>query len=168
MIKEINAAWKTDPLYDGRNLIECIGIQGHEMVGPDLVSQYQHAFALFAAIIDEDLLDWICISELDMKQSDTAPGGGARAPDTLNQKQADAIGYQYALLFKVFEKFKEYIDHVIFWSQFGASWLSSYVLFDHEQMASQAYYAIMDPDRFISGHSYLDSYFTGEQAKDKK
>jgi GH35 family endo-1,4-beta-xylanase len=168
MIKEINAAWKTDPLYDGRNLIECIGIQGHEMVSPDLVSQYRHAFALFAAIIDEGLLDWICISELDMKQSDTAPGGGARAPDILNQKQADAIGYQYALLFKVFEKFKEYIDHVIFWSQFGASWLSSYVLFDHEQMASQAYYAVMDPDKFISGHSYLDSYFTGEHVKNKK
>jgi len=168
MIKEINTAWKTDPLYDGRNLIECIGIQGHETVSPDLAGQYRHAFAMFAGIIDDDLLDWICISELDMKQNDTAPGGGARAPEVLNQKQADAIGYQYALLFKVFEKFKKYIDHIIFWSQFGASWLSSYVLFDHEQMASQAYYAVMDPDRFIKGHSYLDSYFTGEHDRNRK
>jgi len=168
MIKDINTAWKTDPLYDGRNLIECIGIQGHETVDPDLAGKYQRTFALFAGIIDEGLLDWICISEMDMKQSDTAPGGGARAPEVLNQKQADAIGYQYALLFKVFEKFKKYIDHIIFWSQFGASWLSSYVLFDHEQRASQAYYAVMDPDRFIKGHSYLDSYFTGDHDKSKK
>jgi hypothetical protein len=26
----------------------------------------------------------------------------------------------------------------------------------------------MDPDRFIKGHSYLDSYFKGEYAKVRK
>jgi hypothetical protein len=97
-----------------------------------------------------------------MKQSASAPGGAARAPEVLNQKQADCIGYQYALLFKMFEDLKKYIDHVIFWNQSGSGWQGSYVLFDHEQKASQAYYAAMDPDRFISGHSYLDSYFAGK------
>jgi hypothetical protein len=43
--------------------------------------------------------------------------------------------------------------------------MNSYVLFDQNQMASQAYYGIMDPDRFIKGHSYLDKYFAGEYDK---
>jgi GH35 family endo-1,4-beta-xylanase len=165
MIREINTEWKTDPLYDGRNLIECMGIQGHETVGPEMVSKNQDSVAVFAGLIDEGLLDWICFSEVDIKQPESAPGGGAFAPSVLNQKQADAIGYQYALLFKMFEKYRKYIDHVIFWSQYGASYMNSYVPFDHNKMASQAYYGIMDPDKFISGHSYLDSYFDGEYDK---
>lgn len=165
MIREINSVWKTDPLYDGRNLIECMGIQGHDIVSPNLVSQSQRAVALFASLIDEGLLDCICYSEIDIKQPDLAPGGEALAPAVMNQKQADAIGYQYALFFKMYDKYKKYIDHVIFWSQFGASWMNSYVLFDHEQRASQAYYGAMDPDRFIKGHSYLDDFFAGEYDK---
>jgi len=165
MIKELNTAWLSDPLYDGRNLIECMGIQGHETVSPNMASRNQSYISSFAGLIDNDLLDWICYSEIDMRQSDSAPGGGARAPEILNQEQADTIGYQYALLFKLFEKYKNYIDHVIIWSPYGESYMNSYVLFDQNQMASQAYYAIMDPDRFIKGHSYLDKYFAGEYQK---
>ena len=165
MIKAINAAWKSDPLYDGRNLIECIGLQGHVKAAPDLAGKSQISATLFSDLIDNGLLDRICYSELDIKQPDYAPGGSALAPAVLNQKQADVIGYQYALLFKLFDKYKKYIDHVIIWSQFGSSWQNSYVLFDHEQMASQAYYGIMDPDRFILGHSYLDNFFAGEYEK---
>jgi hypothetical protein len=167
MIRELNAAWKKDPLYDGRNLVECIGIQGHDRVNPSLASLNQQSLAMFSGLIDEGLLDFICYSELDIKQGEGAPGGKALAPEVLNKKQADVVGYQYALLFKLFEKFKKYIDHVIIWNQYGCGWQNSYVLFDHEQMASQAYYAVMDPDRFIKGHSYLDGYFAGEYAKIK-
>jgi len=164
MIKELNTAWKTDSLYDGRNLIECMGIQGHDTVNPTLASRNQNSVRMYASLIDEGLLDSICYSELDLKLPDTAPGGGALAPDILNQKQADVIGYQYALLFKVFEKYKKYIDHVIIWGQEGSGFQKSYVPFDHAGMASQAYYGIMNPDLFIKGHSYLDSYFDGEYA----
>jgi len=167
MIKEINTAWKDDPLYDGRNLIECMGFQGHEVVNPITARQNHHSIILFTELIDEGLLDSICISEMDIRQPDGAPGGEALAPAVLNQKQADTIGYQYALLFKLFEKYRKYVDHVIFWSQYGASWMSSYVPFDHDKMASQAYYAIMDPDKFIQGHSYLDEYFEWEYDKIK-
>jgi GH35 family endo-1,4-beta-xylanase len=167
MVKELNTIWKSDPLYDGRNLIECIGIQGHDTVSPVLASSNQKAISLFAELIDEDLLNKICYSEIDIKHPDSAPGGRALAPAVLNQKQSDVIGYQYALLFKMFDKFKKYIDHIILWNQHSAGWQNSYVLFDHEQMASQAYYAIMDPDKFIQGHSYLDSYFKDEYKKIK-
>jgi GH35 family endo-1,4-beta-xylanase len=167
MIKDLNTAWKNDPLYDGRNLIECMGIQGHERVTPVAASQNQQSLLLFAGLIDEGLLDSVAYSEIDVKQTCDAPGGEALAPAALNQKQADVIGYQYALLFKLFDKYKKYIDHVIIWSQYGASFLNSYVLFDHEKKASQAYYAVMDPDRFIQGHSYLDEFFKGEYQKIK-
>jgi len=165
MIREINTAWESDPLYDGRNLIECIGIQGHETVSSNMASRNQSYISSFAGLIDNGLLDWICYSELDIKQPDSAPGGGAKAPEILNRRQADAIGYQYALLFKLFEKYKKYIDHVIFWNPCDPSLMSSYVIFDHDKMASQAYYAIMDTDRFIKGHSYLDGFFAGEYDK---
>jgi len=161
MIKELNTAWKTDVLYDGRNLIECMGIQGHDTVSPDLAKKNEHSISLFIKLINDGLLDSICFSEIDIKQPESAPGGKALAPNVLNEKQADAIGYQYALLFKLFDKYKQYIDHVIIWNQHSAGWGNSYVLFDHEQRASQAYYAIMNPDKFIEGHSYLDGYFNG-------
>jgi GH35 family endo-1,4-beta-xylanase len=159
MVKELNLAWKTDPLYDGRNLIECIGIQGHDTIGPDLANLNEKSFTLFIELINDALLDTICISELDLKQPGSAPGGKALAPDILNEKQADAVGYQYALLFKLYDKYKKYIDHVTTWYQSGAGWGNSYVLFDHELKASQAYYAVMDPDKFIKGHSYLAGFF---------
>ncbi|MCL2265866.1 MAG: endo-1,4-beta-xylanase [Treponema sp.] len=165
MIKEINTAWKTDPLYDGRNLIECMGIQGHEAAGPLTASRSQISIAVFADLIDKGLLNKISFSEFDIRQPSYAPGGQALAPAVMNQKQADCLGYQYALFFKMFEKYKKYIDHVIFWSPYASSWMNSYVLFDHEQMASQAYYAVMDPDRFIKGHSYLDDFYAGEYDK---
>jgi len=167
MIKEINTAWKSDPLYDGRSLIECMSIQGHESVSPVVASQNQQSLLLFIELIDNGLLDCISYSELDIRQPFDAPGGEALAPAVLNQKQADAVGYQYALLFKMFDKYKKYFDHVIFWAQYGASWMDSYIPFDHEKKASQIYYAIMDPDRFIQGHSYLDDYFNGEYDKIK-
>jgi len=167
MIKELNTAWKNDPLYDGRNLIECMGIQGHNLVTTATASQNQQSLLLFTKLIDEGHLDSVCYSEIDIRQPNEAPGGEALAPAALNQKQADAVGYQYALLFKMFDKYKKYIDHVIFWSQYGASFLNSYVLFDHEKKASQAYYAVMDPDKFITGHSYLDGFFSGEYQKIK-
>ena len=116
-------------------------------------------------MIDEGLLDSICISELDLRLLDFTPGGEALAPAVLNQKQADCLGYQYALLFKMYYKYRKYIDHVIIWGQHGTGWMHSYIPFDHELKASQIYYGIMDPDKFIQGHSYLDEFFKDENNK---
>jgi GH35 family endo-1,4-beta-xylanase len=161
MIKELNRAWLEDPLYDGRHLIEGIGIQGHDAVSPTLASDNERSIALFANLIDEGLLATIAISELDLVQPDSAPGGAANSTngDILNEKQADAIAYQFALLFKVYTQYSRYISRVTFWGSRDPGWGGSYKPFDREGMAAPAYYAIMDPDRFIKGHSYLDAYF---------
>jgi GH35 family endo-1,4-beta-xylanase len=165
MIKELNTLWQTDELYDGRPLIEVMGIQGHDSIGPTLASDNQRAIALYASLVDQGLLSGIAYSELDLKIPESAPGGGATAPAVMNQKQADTLGYQYALLYKVFSKYSSYIDHIISWGLAGAGWGGSYVLFNSEQNANQGYYGVMEPDKFIVGHSYLDSYFEGEYAK---
>jgi hypothetical protein len=167
MVRELNQVWREDPLYDGRNLIEGIGIQGHDAVSPTLASDNQRAIALFAALVDEGLLDSIAISELDLVQLDSAPGGGANSNngDVLNEKQADAIAYQFALLFKVYAQYSRYIDRITFWGSQDPGWGGSYKPFDYDGMAAPGYYAIMDPNRFIKGHSYLDAYFAGELEK---
>jgi GH35 family endo-1,4-beta-xylanase len=159
MIKELNTLWQTDELYDGRPLIEVMGIQGHDSIGRTLASDNQYAVALYASLVDQGLLSGIAYSELDLKMSENAPGGGATAPATMNQKQADALGYQYALLYKMFAKYASYIDHIISWGVTGSGWQGSYVLFNSASKANQGYYGVMDPDKFIAGHSYLDEYF---------
>lgn len=165
MVLELNTAWLSDPLYDGRPLIEDIGIQGHDAVGKTLASDNQYAVALYASLIDRGLLSGITYSELDLKVPTDAPGGGATAPAVLNVRQSDALGYEYALLYKMFTKFAPYIDHIISWGVSGSGWQGSYVLFDGESNANAGYYGAVNPDRFILGHSYLDGYYAGEYEK---
>ncbi|MGN7764793.1 S-layer homology domain-containing protein [Paenibacillus sp. 22594] len=165
MVLELNTAWRSDPLYDGRPLIEDIGIQGHDAVGKTLASDNQYAMALYASLVDRGLLSGITYSELDLKVPTDAPGGGATAPAVLNIRQSDALGYEYALLYKMFTKFAPYIDHIITWGVSGSGWQGSYVLFDGQSNANAGYYGAMNPDRFILGHSYLDGFFAGEYEK---
>lgn len=165
MIRDLNIAWLSDPLFDGRPLIEDAGIQGHDSVGRTLASDNQYAIALYATLVDQGLLSGISYSELDLKMPTSAPGGGATAPAALNVRQSDALGYQYALMYKLFTKFAPYIDHIISWGVSGSGWQGSYVLFDQQSNANAGYYGAMDPDRFILGHSYLDPYFEGEYEK---
>jgi GH35 family endo-1,4-beta-xylanase len=165
MVLELNTAWLSDPLYDGRPLIEDIGIQGHDAVGKTLASDNQYAMALYASLVDRGLLSGITYSELDLKVPTDAPGGGATAPAVLNVRQSDALGYEYALMYKMFTKFAPYIDHIISWGVAGSGWQGSYVLFDSQSNANAGYYGAMNPDRFILGHSYLDDFFAGEYDK---
>ncbi len=165
MVRAMNTAWKSDPLYDGRPLIEDVGIQGHDSIGRTLASNNQYAMALYASLVDQGLLTGIAFSELDIKVPTNAPGGGATAPAVLNVKQSDALGYQYALMYKLFTKFAPYIDHIISWGVSGSGWQGSYVLFDQQSNANGGYYGAMNPDRFILGHSYLDEFYEGEYEK---
>jgi GH35 family endo-1,4-beta-xylanase len=165
MVRALNTAWLSDPLYDGRPLIEDVGIQGHDSIGKNLASSNQYAMALYASLVDQGLLSGISFSELDLKVPTNAPGGGATAPAVLNVKQSDALGYQYALMYKLFVKFAPYIDHIISWGVSGSGWQGSYVLFDSQSNANAGYYGAVKPDRFILGHSYLDEFFDGEYEK---
>lgn len=165
MVRALNIEWQSDPLYDGRPLIEVIGNQAHDMVGRTQASDTQYSTALFAKLVDERLLTSIVFSEFDLQMPTSAPGGGATAPAALNVRQSDALGYQYALMYQLFTKFAPYIDHVLSWGVAGSGWQGSYVLFDSGSNANAGYYGAMNPKRFILGHSYLDDYFAGEYEK---
>ncbi|MCE4554287.1 endo-1,4-beta-xylanase [Roseateles cellulosilyticus] len=165
MVRALNSAWLSDPLYDGRPLIEIIGNQAHDAVGSTQASDTQYSTALFAKLVDDHLLSGIDFSEFDLQMPTSAPGGGATAPAALNIRQSDALGYQYALMYKLFAKFAPYIHHVLSWGVAGSGWQGSYVLFDGNSNANAGYYGAMNPNRFLLGHSYLDDYFAGENDK---
>jgi hypothetical protein len=165
MVLALNTAWLSDPLYDGRPLIEVVGIQGHDSVGKTVASSNQYAVALCASLIDRHLLSAISYSEFDLTMPTSAPGGGATAPAVLNIRQSDALGYEYALMYKLFTKFAPYMDHIISWGVAGSGWQGSYVLFDGNSNADAGYYGAMNPNRYVLGHSYLDSFFDGEYQK---
>jgi hypothetical protein len=165
MVKALNAAWLSDPLYDGRPLIELIGSETHDTVGATEASDNQYALALFASLVDQGLLTGVSASEFDLVVGTSAPGGSATAPAALNLRQSDGLGYQFALMYKMYTKFAPYIDHILNWGTSGAGWQGSYLLFDGNSDADSGYYGAMNPDKYILGHSYLDSYFSGEYEK---
>jgi GH35 family endo-1,4-beta-xylanase len=165
MVLALNTAWLSDPLYDGRPLIELVGIQGHDSIGSTLASNNQYAVALYASLVDQRLLSGISYSEFDLKMPTNAPGGGATAPAVLNIRQSDALGYQYSLMYRLFTKFSPYVDHIISWGVAGSGWQGSYVLFDANSNADSGYYGAMNPNRYVLGHSYLDDFFAGEYDK---
>jgi GH35 family endo-1,4-beta-xylanase len=165
MVRALNTAWLSDPLYDGRPLIEFVGNQAHDLVNATQASDTQYSTALFAKLVDDHLLSGIVFSEFDLQMPTSAPGGGATAPAALNIRQSDALGYQYALMYKLFTKFAPYIHHVLSWGVSGSGWQGSYVLFDGSSNANAGYYGTMNPNRFLLGHSYLDDFFAGENDK---
>ena len=56
MVRDLNTEWESDPLYDGRPLIEVVGFQGHDSVNKTLASDNQYAMSLFASLVDEAAL----------------------------------------------------------------------------------------------------------------
>ncbi|MCL2834391.1 MAG: endo-1,4-beta-xylanase [Treponema sp.] len=162
MIAELNTLWKTDPLYDNRNLIEGIGLQAHYTVSNTLEKEVRASLELFRDLMDRGLLTTIAVSELDLVCGPAAPGGMVIGGNLPSRTQADAVGYQYALLYRLFAEFSPYIQRVTTWGLAEPGWNSHLLLFrsiNGNVYAAPGYYGAYDPDIFISGHSYLDDYF---------
>jgi len=162
MVKELNTLWLKDVLYDGRPLIEAIGFQGHYSVSKTLEKEVRASLDLFKGLIDQGLLTAIGISELDMVCGEGAPGGAVVGANLPNQKQADAVGYQFALLYKLFAEYSKYIERVTTWGILEPAWNNHLIFFrtlEGQTYATPGYYGAYDPDRYIAGHSYLEEYF---------
>jgi GH35 family endo-1,4-beta-xylanase len=161
MIEAVNIAWINDPLYDGRPLIEGIGLQAHYTSSPTLLTQVRTSLEKFEALTPiNGTAVKIAISELDMKSNAEAPGGKpetGRGVTTVpwTQLQNDAQAYQYALLFKLFIDHADHIERVTMggledrvnwlWARHGHT-----VLFNEDMEANSSYYAAYDPDRFMA------------------
>ncbi len=135
MVKELNEKYQEE--HPGKLLIDGIGMQGHYNVNTNPVN-VELSLKRFI-----DLGVEVSITELDV---------GAGSNSQLTEKDAKAQGYLYAQLFKLYRENSEHIARVTFWGMDdGTSWRSqnSPLLFSRSLKAKPAYYAVIDPDKYI-------------------
>ncbi|MBM7573671.1 endo-1,4-beta-xylanase [Aquibacillus albus] len=138
MVKEINENYAAD--NDGDLLIDGIGMQGHYHLdtNPENVRRSLEKFISLGVEVG--------VTELDIRAGDN---------NELTEEQANAQGYLYAQLFKLYKEHADNISRVTFWGLNDASsWRAaqSPLLFDKDLQAKPAYYAVIDPDTFIAEH----------------
>ncbi|PTM59165.1 GH35 family endo-1,4-beta-xylanase [Desmospora activa DSM 45169] len=142
MVKEINENYAAE--NDGELLIDGIGMQGHYNLNtnPENVRRSLEKFISLGVEVG--------VTELDI----TAGSEGV-----LTEEEAVAQGYLYAQLFQLYKEHAEHISRVTFWGLNDAtSWRAdqSPLLFDRDMQAKPAYYAVIDPEKFIDEHEISD------------
>lgn len=138
MVKELNEKYAA--AHPGKLLIDGIGMQGHYSINtnPENVRLSLEQFISLGVEVG--------VTELDIQAGDDYQ---------LSDKQAEAQGYLYAQLMKLYREHSEHISRVTFWGQDdGTSWRASSnpLLFDKNLQAKPAYYAVIDPAKFIAEH----------------
>jgi len=138
MVKELNE--KYQETHPGKLLIDGVGMQGHYSVNTN-PTNVELSLKRFASLGVE-----VSITELDIRAGNNFE---------LTETEANAQGYLYDQLFKLFRENSENIARVTFWGMDdGSSWRASEnpLLFDRVLKAKPAYYAVADPDKFIDEH----------------
>ncbi|WHZ05089.1 endo-1,4-beta-xylanase [Neobacillus sp. YX16] len=138
MVKEINEKYAS--ANNGELLIDGIGMQAHynKNTNPENVRLSLEKFISLGVEVS--------VTELDIT---------AGTNNVLTEQESIAQGYLYAQLFKIYKEHSEHISRVTFWGLNDAtSWRAaqSPLLFDKDLQAKPAYYAVIDPDKFISEH----------------
>jgi len=138
MVMDINERWRGDPLYDGRLLIEGIGMQAHYSIS-GWMSDPVHvrtAIELYAATGAR-----ISITEWDLTL-----GGSRTHPPTPTEALFQAQGERFGLLMGYFLEFSDFIARVTFWGKADhQSWISwgHPLLFDADFRPKPAYFALL-------------------------
>lgn len=138
MVNEINTNYKKT--HPGKLLIDGIGMQGHYSVTTN-PTNVQLSLERFISLGVE-----VSVTELDIQ---------AGSNFQLSDKLADAQGYLYAQLFKIFKVHAANMGRVTIWGMDdGTSWRSATnpLLFDKNLQAKPAYYGVIDPDKFMAEH----------------
>ncbi|GAA0135205.1 hypothetical protein YSY43_20450 [Paenibacillus sp. YSY-4.3] len=138
MVKEINENYAQ--AHPGKLLIDGVGMQGHYSVNTNPVN------------VELSLEKFISLGvEVSVTELDIQAGSNYQLSDQL----ANAQGYLYAELFKIYKKHADHIARVTFWGLDDAtSWRASSnpLLFDKNLQAKPAYYGVINPDKFIEDH----------------
>ena len=145
MIDDINTRYKRET-GGTRNLIEGVGSQSHFMSMNVNLNNVR-------ATLDKlkTLGIPIAISELDISTAGFILGGGKDT--TMTPEDEIAQARIYANLFKLYREYAPYISRVVFWGMDdGSSWLSAGnpCLFDWKLNAKKSFYAVRNPDAFLS------------------
>jgi len=134
MVEEMNARWQAHPEYDGRLLIEGIGMQAHYNEGTDLNN------------VRESLTRFIQTgAKISVTELDITFGTGEDPAVPLLAEQSRRQAEMYAELFDMYVEFSAHIERVSMWARHdGNSWRSwgSPVLFDGSGQPKEAFKAV--------------------------
>ncbi|MCL2405027.1 MAG: endo-1,4-beta-xylanase, partial [Defluviitaleaceae bacterium] len=125
MVIEINERWRSDPSYDGRLLIEGIGMQAHYsirgwMTNPAYVRSAIELYITTGA-------------RLSITEWDITIGGSAASPATMTQALLEEQAARFGLLMSWYLEFADYIERVSVWG-----------LADHHSWISWGYPVLFD------------------------
>ncbi|MEK3876162.1 endo-1,4-beta-xylanase [Paenibacillus sp. FSL M7-0420] len=138
MVKELNDKYALT--HPGKLLIDGVGMQAHYNINtnPDNVKLSLERFISLGVEVS--------ITELDIQ---------AGSQNTQTEKERIAQGYLYARLMDLYKAHADHIARVTFWGMDDrTSWRaeSSPLLFDRDLQAKPAYYAVIDPAKFMAEH----------------
>ncbi len=122
--------------------IDGIGMQGHYSINTS-IDAVENSIKKFA-----ELGVKISVSELDVCHYGMS-GTEMTEEEEIQQAQ------KYAQLFQVYRKYADVIDRVTFWGVDDAtSWRAENcpLLFDKNYQPKEAYYAVLDPDKYLEEH----------------
>lgn len=139
MVKELNDEYALE--HEGDLLIDGIGMQAHYNLNtsPENVKK---SLEKFISATSE-----VSITELDIT---------AGSNNTITDKQEEQQAYLFAQLFKIYKEHSANIARVTFWGLDDAtSWRAEQnpLLFDANLQAKPAYYAVVDPEKFILNYT---------------
>ncbi|MCL2373532.1 MAG: endo-1,4-beta-xylanase [Defluviitaleaceae bacterium] len=135
MTEEINAKWQSHPEYDGRLLIERIGMQSHYNHLHYNITQVQDAMDRFIKTGAN-----ISITELDITF-----GSPEEPSNPLTPEESARQAQMYAELFALYKKYAAHIDTVTIWGKNDhESWRNwgAPTLFDNNCAAKESFYSI--------------------------
>ena len=145
MVVDLNTQWESDPDYDGRLLIEGIGLQSHHGIGGFSANELGVALERYASTGAV-----LSITELDFTVGGAAYPGG----DTLSPEDAIKQATVYAQFFSTLLEYSDHIERVTIWGKTDLqSWRGNRLPlpFDTTFAAKEAFYAIIAPDVYLEG-----------------
>jgi GH35 family endo-1,4-beta-xylanase len=144
MVEELNERWRNDPLYDGRLLIDRIGMQSHHHLD-QWATNFDYIRPTIQRFIETGAT--LSVTELDVTIGGQGGNHPATLPAPLTHEQQVRLAEVYGRLFSYYLEFSDYIYRVSLWGKADDhSWRSwgHPLLFDGNHEAKEAFWAVIE------------------------